>query len=54
MELNCRVKAEQVSKRKVKVEKEGKIFTKPKSTIMIEGQKNSEAGEVDKGGERTP
>ncbi len=39
---------------KVKAEKEGKSFTKPKSTIMIEGQKDSEAGEVDKGGENTP
>ncbi len=35
----------------MKVEKEGKRFTKPKFTIMIEGQKDSEAGEVDKGGE---
>ncbi len=56
MESN-RVKiSKNVSKRKVKVEKEGKVsqrqsFTKPKSTIMIE---DSEAGEVDNGGERTP
>ncbi len=33
---------------------EVKNFTKTKSTIMIETQKDSEAGEVDKGGERTP
>ncbi len=33
---------------------EVKSFTKPKSTIMIKGQKDLEAGEVDKGGERTP
>ncbi len=32
---------------------EVKSFTLPKSTIMIEGQKDSQAGEVDKGGERT-
>ncbi len=42
-----------MSKRKVKVEKEGKSFTKPKSTIIIEEKKNSIAGEVDKGGEKT-
>ncbi len=33
---------------------EVKSFTKPKSTIMIEGQKDSQAREVDKEGERTP
>ncbi len=33
---------------------EVKSFIRPKSTIMIEGQTDSEAGEVDKGGERTP
>ena len=45
----------QVSKRKVKVEKlELKVSQSLKSTIMIEGQKDSETGEVDKGGERTP
>ena len=37
----------------MKVEK-GKSFAKSKSTIMIEGQTFLEAGEVDKGGERTP
>ncbi len=37
----------------MKVEKEGRSFRKPKSTIMIEGQKVSEAGETDKGEERT-
>ncbi len=31
-----------------KCEKEGNISTKPKSTIMIEGQKYSEAGETKK------
>ncbi len=44
----------EVSKRKAKVRKRGKHFTKPKSTITIEGQRDSEAGEVDKGGEKTP
>ena len=29
-------------------------FTKPKSTILIEGQSDSEAVELDKRGERTP
>ncbi len=38
----------------MKVEKQKLSFTKPKSTIMIEGQKDSETGEVDKGGEMTP
>ncbi len=42
-----------MSKRKVKVEKEGKSFAKPKSTIIIEEQKDSAAGEVDKRGEKT-
>ncbi len=46
-------KGGEVSKRKVKVEKEGKSFAKPKSTIIIEGQKDSEVGEVDKGREKT-
>ncbi len=41
-------------RQKWKSRKEGRIFAKPKSTIMIEGQKKSEAWEVDKGGERAP
>ncbi len=42
----------EVTKRKVKYKKEGKSFAKPKSTIMIEGQRDSEAGERQrKGGE---
>ncbi len=41
----------QVSKSKAKVRKV-KGFTKPKSTIMIEGQRDSEVGEVDKGRRR--
>ncbi len=41
-------------KKKGESRKEDRIFAKPNSTIMIEGQKNSEAWEVDKGGERAP
>ncbi len=33
---------------------EVKSFAKPKSTVIIKGRKDSEAGAVDKGGERTP
>ncbi len=49
-----------LSKGSISFKKEGEYtknrqhFTKPKSTIMIEGQRDSEAGEVDKGGEWTP
>ncbi len=43
----------QVSKRKVKVEKlELKVSQSLKFTIMIEGQKDSETGEVDKENKR--
>ncbi len=45
VELKCRVKGRKYQKRKVKIEK-------LKSTIIIEGHKVSEAGEVDKRGER--
>ncbi len=36
-----------------KYEREGNSFTKPKSAIMIEGQRDSETGKMDKGGKRT-
>ena len=38
-------------KKDVSRKAEVESFTKPKSTIMIEGQKDSGAGEVDNGGE---
>ncbi len=39
----------QFQKGRRKYEKEGKSFAKLKSTIMIVGHRDSEAGEVDKG-----
>ncbi len=53
MVSDYRMKAALCSKRKVRAEKEGKGFTKPKSTTTIKGQKVSEAGEVDEGGQRS-
>ncbi len=50
--INCKKRVE--SNHRVEYEKEGYSFAKPKSTIMIERQRDSEAGEVDKGGEGTP
>ena len=44
----------------IRLQKEGESikrrqsFTKRNSTIMVKGQKDSEAGEVDKVGEGTP
>ncbi len=38
-----------VSNRKVKVRKKGKSVAKLKSTIVVVRQRDSEAGEVDKG-----
>ncbi len=50
VELRCGVSFKEKDESRI----EGKSFTKPKSISMIEGQKDSEAGEVEKGGERTP
>ncbi len=47
MELNRQVELRKFQKERQKYEKESKSFAKPKSTI--EGQRNSEAGDVDKG-----
>ena len=53
MESNW-VKISKKFQKKGESRKRRQSFTKPKSTIMIEGQKDSIAGEVDNGGERTP
>ncbi len=42
-------KKQEVSKGRRKYEKEGKSFAKLKSTIVVVDQRDSEAGEVDKG-----
>ncbi len=39
----------QFQKERWKYEKEGKSFAKLKSTIVVVGQRDSEAGEVDEG-----
>ncbi len=36
------------------IEREGKHLQKPMSTILIEGQRESEAREIDRGREETP
>ncbi len=38
----------------MKYDREGKCFAKFKSTVMIEGQRDSEAGETGKTGECAP
>ena len=47
VELNRQVELRKFQKERQEYEKEGKSFAKPKSTI--EGQRDSEAGDVDKG-----
>ncbi len=47
VELNRQVELRKFQKEKQNYEKEGKSLAKPKSTIK--GQRDSEAGDVDKG-----
>ncbi len=50
MQMESVRKAGVVFKKERKVHRKGKCFTKPKSIITIERQRESETGEIDKGG----